>query len=107
MPTGSRDQVSICGITHRRRIVPTRCPILWSLRDRSMSESARPARRKPSLFAFGLRCPPNKLYEDAVVAQAAALREPINLPGDLNWKAHATTDVFACRHGTSIHHCGA
>src|SRR5438876_919497 len=49
----------------------------------------------------------NELYQDAVVAQAAALREPINLPGDLNWKAHATTDVFACRHGTSIHHCGA
>jgi hypothetical protein len=59
------------------------------------------------LLLLGFDAVLNKFHQDTVVAKAAALGEPINLSGDLHWKTYAAADMFAGRHDTTIHHCGA
>src|ERR1019366_499439 len=49
----------------------------------------------------------DELYQDSVVAEAAAFCQTVHLLGDLCRKSYTPPDLLRGCHGTIIHHCGA
>jgi hypothetical protein len=58
------------------------------------------------LLAASFNAQLDELHKNTVVAQAAALCQVVDLPGDLCREGNASADLFRW-HSTNIHHYGA